>query len=145
MSAQPVDFDWHQTVRPGLTGEAQEQVTPALVVSHRLPGMPSVYTTPNMIYLMEIACTEAIHPHLPPGWTSLGVGVNIRHLAATPVGALVRAQARIVEVTPRIVTCEVTAHDGQRLIGQGTHSRAPVNQADFERSVLAQNVRPGPH
>lgn len=132
--------DWHQSVRVGLTGQAQEHVTPELTVSHRLPGMPTVYTTPNMIYLMEIACANAIHPHLPSGWTSLGVGVNIRHLAATPVGAQVRAHARIVEVTPRIVTCEVTAHDGQRLIGQGTHSRAPMNQAEFERSVTAQRA-----
>jgi len=141
MSTGGIELDWHQSIRPGLTGEAQEQVTPELTVSHRLPGMPSVYTTPNMIYLMEIACANAIHPHLPPGWTSLGVGVNIRHLAATPVGARVRAQARIVEVSPRIVTCEVTAHDGQRLIGQGTHSRAPVNQTDFERSVAGHNLQ----
>lgn len=143
MSTGDIELDWHHGVRPGLTGEAEEQVTPELTVSHRLPGMPSVYTTPNMIYLMEIACANAIHPHLPPGWTSLGVGVNIRHLAATPVGARVRAQARIVEVTQRIVTCEVTAHDGLRLIGQGTHSRAPVDQADFERSVLAQASQVG--
>lgn len=123
------------TVPLGLAGEASEAVTPDKTVRHRLADMPAVYTTPNMIYLMEVAATASITPLLPPGWISLGVGVDIRHLAATPVGATVTARSRVVQVTDRLVTFEVEAHDGRRLIGKGTHSRAPVELQAFLASV----------
>jgi predicted thioesterase len=72
---------------------------------------------------------------LPPGWVSVGVDVCIRHLAATPIGRTVTATARVTAVGDKLVAFEVEAHDGVNLIGTGTHTRAPVELARFERNL----------
>jgi fluoroacetyl-CoA thioesterase len=125
------------TIAIGTTGEATVDVTPELTVGHLLAGMPMVYGTPYMIFLMESAAGNAIQASLPAGWVSVGVDVNIRHLAATPVGRTVTARATVTSVTEKLVTFDVEAHDGVKLIGKGTHSRAPVELARFERSLSA--------
>lgn len=123
------------TIAVGATGEATIVVTPELTVGHQLPFMPKVYSTPSMIFLMETAAGNALQPHLPPGWVSVGVDVNIRHLAATPVGRLVTSRATVTAVTDKLVTFDVEARDGGTLIGRGSHSRAPVELARFVRSL----------
>lgn len=122
----------------GASGEASVVVTPELTVRHLLPSMPAVYGTPCMIFLMETAAGEAIQPSLSPGWVSVGVDVNIRHLAPTPVGRTVTAHATVTSVTEKLVHFVVTARDGATVIGRGTHSRAPVELARFERSLSAR-------
>ena len=121
----------------GLKGEATEVVTTELTVGHLIPLMPKVYSTPSMIFLMETAAGGAIHASLPAGWVSVGVDVNIRHLAPTPVGRTVTARATVTAVSEKLVTFEVEAHDGTNLIGRGTHTRAPVELARFERALTA--------
>ena len=129
---------WNVAV--GAVGEATEIVTPERTVGHHHPPMPLVYGTPFMIFLMEIAAANAIQKDLPEGWLSVGVDVNIRHLAATPVGASVTARAVVTGVTEKFVTFDVEAHDGVNLIGRGTHSRAPVELARFERAMAARTA-----
>lgn len=119
----------------GAEGEATTVVTRELTVRHFHPSMPEVYGTPFMIYLMEVAASNAIQPSLPAGWMSVGVDVNIRHLAATPVGRTVTARARVTKVTDKLIEFEVEAHDGKNLIGKGTHTRAPIELARFERAL----------
>ena len=68
----------------GAEGEATVVVTREVTVRHFHANMPEVYGTPFMIYLMEVAAGNAVHTGLPIGWVSVGVDVNIRHLAATP-------------------------------------------------------------
>jgi len=119
----------------GSEGEASVAVTPELTVGHAIPFMPMVYSTPAMIFLMETAAGNAIQASLPAGWVSVGVDVNIRHLAATPVGRRVTARAMVTAVSEKLVTFDVEAHDGTRIIGKGTHTRAPVELARFERSL----------
>ena len=72
------------------------QVTRELTVAHFHPHMPEVYGTPMMIYLMEVAATDAIAAYLPEGWVSVGLKVDITHLAATPAGFTVTATARSI-------------------------------------------------
>jgi predicted thioesterase len=108
-------------------------VTPELTVGHVVPGMPAVYGTPMMILHMEMAAGSAIQPFLPPGYVSVGMTVDIRHLAATPVGHNVRATARVVEVAGKSVLFEVEAWDGDRKIGDGSHRRGVVNVVEFEK------------
>lgn len=103
-----------------------------LTVRHHIPTMPAVYGTPMMIYLMEVAAANAIHPHLPEGWVSVGAEVNVRHLAATPVGRTVTATARVTEINERLVRFHVEAHDGVRRIGEGTHVRGVIDLRKFE-------------
>jgi predicted thioesterase len=122
-----------ETVTAGMTAEKLVTVTPEMTVRHVVPGMPVVYGTPMMILHMEMAAGSAVQPLLPAGHVSVGMMVNIRHLAATPVGRTVRAIARVVAVEARSVLFEVQAWDGNRKIGDGTHRRGVVDVAEFER------------
>src|SRR5690554_4929319 len=115
----------------GTTATEVVEVTPERTVGHFLPGMPAVFATPMMIHLMETAAAAAVKPYLPEGWTSVGTHVDVRHLAATPVGFEVTATAKVVARDERTVTFEVEAHDGIDLVGSGTHVRAPVEQSRF--------------
>jgi len=122
-----------EKVIAGTTAEKLVTVTPEMTVGHVVPGMPAVYGTPTMILHMEMAAGSAVAPLLPAGHVSVGMMVNVRHLAATPVGRSVRAIARVVAVEARSVLFEVEAWDGDRKIGDGTHRRGVVDVAEFER------------
>lgn len=120
-------------VAVGMAAEKKVTVTAEMTVGHVLPGMPLVYGTPTMILHMEIAATLAIRPYLPAGHVSVGMIVNVRHLAATPIGRTVRAVARVTRVEEKSVLFEVEAWDGDRKIGDGSHRRGVVNVAEFEK------------
>lgn len=134
MSAAPIPL--------GATATTSVVVTRDMTVAHYHPGLPEAYGTPMMIYLMEVAAGEAIAPYLPDGWASVGVAVRVEHLAATPVGRTVTARATVTAVDERSVTFEVTAHDGIEPIGRGTHIRAPIDLARFNRRLAAKAFRP---
>jgi fluoroacetyl-CoA thioesterase len=121
------------TIAIGMTAERSVTVTDDLTVAHFVPTMPKVYATPMMILLMETASSAAIAPQLPEGFVSVGTEVNIRHLAATPVGHVARAVARVIAIDGRSVLFEVEAFDGDRKIGDGTHRRGVINVAKFEK------------
>lgn len=131
-----------ELVQPGAAASQSLRVTHDLTVQARVPDLPPVYSTPNMILLMEIVCTDLLRAYLPAGWVSVGAHVDVRHLAATPVGFEVTATARIVEVTKSLVVFEVEAHDGVDRIGAGRHARAPIELARFlagtERKAAAK-------
>lgn len=120
-------------VTVGLEGTAETTVTRELTVAHHHPSMPPVYSTPSMIHLMETAAARAMQPVLPEGWVSVGAEVHVRHLAPTLQGMTVTATARVVDVGEKTVTFEVNARDGQRLVGTGTHVRAPIDLTRFTR------------
>ncbi len=125
-------------IQIGATGEEKVVVVEELTVGHFVKGMPMVYGTPMMIYLMEMASANAINPALPDGWVSVGAEVSIKHLAATPVGRTVTARGEVTAIDGRVVHFRVEAHDGVRKIGEGTHSRGLVNLEKFEQR-LAQD------
>ncbi len=131
-----------EKIRPGMEGAETTIVTREITVAHFHPGMPEVYGTPFMIYLMEVAASNAIQSLLPPGWVSVGTEVNVKHLAATPIGRTVTARARVETVNERSITFLVEAHDGIDRIGSGTHLRAAVDVARFERHIAAKQVAP---
>jgi fluoroacetyl-CoA thioesterase len=116
-----------------MTAEKTVIVTPEMTVGHVVPGMPAVYGTPMMILHMEMASGSAIAASLPAGFISVGMMVNVRHLAATPIGRTVRAIARVAKVEEKSVVFDVEAFDGDRKIGDGTHRRGIVNVAEFEK------------
>ncbi len=125
-------------ITAGMTGTETTVVTREVTVAHFHSAMPEVYGTPFMIYLMEVACSNAIQPFLPPGHVSVGTEVNVKHLAATPVGRTVTASAKVISVDGRRVTFTVEAHDGVDRIGAGSHSRAVVELARFEQSLAGK-------
>ncbi|MCC2658896.1 MAG: thioesterase [Panacagrimonas sp.] len=126
------------SVTVGMHGTDTVVVREELTVRHHVPSMPAVYGTPMMIYLMEMASANAIHPHLPDGWVSVGAEVNIRHLAATPIGRTVTATGTVTAINERLVMFRVEAHDGVRLIGEGTHVRGVINLAKFEERLARE-------
>ena len=128
-------------VPTGAWAAVSEPVVREKTVAHFHAHMPEVYGTPFMIYLMEVAAERALAPYLPPGWTSVGVVVDVRHLAATPVGFTVTARAEVVASDGKTVTFTVEAKDGVELIGEGRHVRAPIELARFERGVAAKAAR----
>ena len=119
----------------GTTAENTITVTREMTVAHFRDEMPEVFGTPIMIYHMEVTASEAIVPLLPEGWVSVGVLVNVKHLAATPVGMKVKLTARVVEVGPNTITFAVEAHDEVEKIGEGIHVRAPVEMSRFIKRV----------
>lgn len=127
-----------ESLRVGLQGTETVVVRAELTVRHHLPTMPAVYGTPMMIYLMEVAAANAIHPLLPAGWVSVGAEVNVRHLAATPIGRTVTATATVTAIEGRLVKFKVEAHDGVRTIGDGTHVRGVIDLEKFEAKLAGQ-------
>lgn len=122
-------------IKPGLTGEHQTKVTREMTARALGSGNVDVYATPSMIALMETAAVAAIDPLLPAGKVSVGVMVEVQHIAATGVGHDVRAQAEVTEVQGRQVTFRVQAWEDNVLIGQGTHSRFVVDTASFMQGI----------
>ncbi len=120
----------------GVSGSQRLTVGHALTVQATVPDLPAVYSTPNMILFMEIVCTDLIRPYLPEGWVSVGALVDVRHLAATPVGLTVTARATVVELTKSLVVFEVEAHDGIETIGRGRHARALIELNRFQAGCL---------
>jgi len=90
-----------------------------------------VYATPCMVALMEGAACEAIADALSDTQTTVGTGLNIEHLSATPVGMEVRAEAEVTEVNGKVITFSLRAFDEAGEIGKGTHTRVLVNSQKF--------------
>jgi fluoroacetyl-CoA thioesterase len=126
-------MDARDFIEIGMSAERTLTVAREMTVQHFVPEMPAVYATPMMIMNMEITSGDAISGPLPQGWVTVGTEVDIRHLAATPVGRLVRTTARVVAVERKIIRFEVAAFDGDRCIGDGRHARGLVNTADFAK------------
>jgi fluoroacetyl-CoA thioesterase len=120
---------------PGMVGTESRVVTREMTVAHFHPEMPEVLGTPFMIYLMEVAASNAIRRYLPAGWLSVGYEVHIKHTAPTPVGRTVIANGRLDSINGRMVTFSVEAHDGFGQIGVGTHVRAVVQLSRFEKNL----------
>jgi fluoroacetyl-CoA thioesterase len=117
----------------GMSAELKLVVTREMTIGHFVAGMPLVYATPVMILHMEMAAGSAIADALPQGFVSVGMEVNIRHLAATPTRRPVRAIARLREIGARSVMFDVEAWNEVRKIGEGTHRRGIVNVLEFEK------------
>ena len=92
-------------------------------------SFPEVFATSRMIALMEVAAARAMRPLLGEGQHSVGVGLNVKHCAATPVGSQVRAVARWLRNEGRLMHFNVQAFDEAGLIGEGEHTRAIVDTA----------------
>src|ERR1700719_4456852 len=122
-------------LKPGLTGSAQIVVG----VEHTAPSIGSgkvpVLATPVMINLIEAAALEAVEHLLPAGHQSLGIHLDIRHFAATPIGMRVTATAELIAVDGRTLSFRVEARDEKEPIGDGSHQRVVVNVARFDARV----------
>ena len=122
----------------GMKGEVSTLVEKEDTALEVGSGSLLVYATPCMVALMEGAACDAIAAVLPEEKTSVGIALNISHLAATPVGLEVRAEAEVTEVDGNTITFQITAYDETGKIGEGTHKRAVVTAQRFLDKVYAK-------
>jgi len=116
-------------------------VTEADTAAHWGSGLVPVLGTPAMVGLMEGAAVQALVGHLPPGRTSVGGRIDVRHLAPTPVGMRVRARAELLKVEGRRLVFRVEAWDEVERIGEATHERFIV---DAERFIARAQTKAPP-
>jgi predicted thioesterase len=128
-------------LEPGLTGRAQLTVTDSETAAHVGSGNVAVLATPVMIGLMEAAAVNAVDHLLPKGMRSVGTYVEMRHLAPTPVGMRVTARAELVDVQGRTLTFRVVALDDKERVGEGSHRRAVIDEAQFYERLRAKAAR----
>jgi fluoroacetyl-CoA thioesterase len=103
--------------------------------------LPQVLATPVMVLMMENAALNAIRAHLDPGETAVGTAIDVRHLAATPVGHEVRAEAEVIKAEGKHLEFRVSAHDEMEEIGRGTHRRAIINLDSFNERLARKSRR----
>ena len=125
----------------GLKGTAQLVVGPEHTAPFVGSGRIAVLATPVMINLIEAAALAAVEHLLPAGHQSLGIHLDVRHFAATPIGMRVRATAELIGVERRTLSFKVEAHDEKGPIGNGSHQRVVVNVARFDERVQAKLAR----
>ena len=117
----------------GMTYTAEKTVTPDMTAKAVGSGGLEVFGTPYMMGLMECAAMWCVQNELPEGKGTVGVEIASSHLAPTPVGMKVTATAEVTDVSAngKMITFKVTASDAEGLIGEGTHTRAVIDNARF--------------
>jgi fluoroacetyl-CoA thioesterase len=123
---------------PGLIGELEHIVTDADTASQWGSGLVPVFSTPALVGLLESAAVKALTGHLPAGQTTVGVHIDVRHLAATPVGMQVRVRAELTALEGRKLFFKIQAWDAVELIGEAEHERFIVDEARFLARVQAK-------
>ncbi len=123
---------------PGLHGELERTVTDADSASQWGSGLVPVFSTPALVGLMESAAVTALTGHLEPGQTTVGARIDVRHLAATPIGMQVRARAELTAVDGRKLVFKIQAWDAVDLIGEASHERFVIDEARFLARVKAK-------
>jgi fluoroacetyl-CoA thioesterase len=130
-----------EQILPGLVGERETTVEVENTARHLGSGDVSVLATPEMIRLMERAAVRAVDHLLPDGYRTVGIHVDVRHLAATPLGMTVRAKAELMQVEGRKLTFGVEAIDDVEKVGEGIHQRMIVDLAKFREHVESKSAR----
>jgi fluoroacetyl-CoA thioesterase len=116
---------------PGLVGRIALEASGRHSAAEWGSGAVPVFATPSLVGLMESAAMEALRDSLPEGDTTVGTRIDVEHLAATPLGDTVRAEARLAAVDGRRLVFEIDAYDSVRLIGRARHERAIVSRERF--------------
>ncbi len=124
----------------GIRGRIETVVTQKESAKTLGSGLLDVYATPAMIALMEGCASQSVALYLDEGCGTVGTAVNIRHLAATPIGMKVYCESILTEVDGRRLLFNVKAYDETGLIGEGTHERFIINSEKFFAKVNAKKA-----
>lgn len=118
-------------LREGLKGTKEVIVTKELSAQSVGSGLLPVYATPSMIALMENTAFESVAQYLEEGCGTVGTSLNVKHVAATPIGMKVTCESELIKVDGRALTFSVKAYDECGLIGEGTHERFIITEDKF--------------
>lgn len=127
-----------EQVIPGLAAEQTRVVSTSDTAQQIGSGQAPVFATPSLILLLESTAVATTQPYLPVGYQTVGVHVDVRHIAATPIGMRIRARAELLKVDRRRLTFQVQAWDEHELIGEGTHERVIVETQRFVSRAQAK-------
>jgi fluoroacetyl-CoA thioesterase len=136
-------MDVIEFIKPGLRKEQEMLVEEKHTAGHVGSGALRVLATPAMIGFMERNAHQMLAENLPAGYSSVGVVVEVRHLAPTPVGQKVRVVAEVLEVEGVKVNLAIEAWDPTEKIGEGRHQRVVIDEARFLRRVEAKIAEKG--
>src|SRR5262245_20298406 len=130
------------TIAPGLIGEVEIVVEPADTAAALGNEGVHVLATPRLVALLELAAIRAVEAHLPAGASTVGTRINVRHLAATPVGMRATIRATLREVDGRRLVFDIEGRDAAEHIVEGTHERVQIDPARFLARVAAKGSGP---
>ncbi|MBI4607832.1 MAG: thioesterase family protein [Candidatus Rokubacteria bacterium] len=130
-------------VKPGAVAEVEVLVTRERTADAMGNRGVMVFATPFLLGLLEDAAGAVIQPHLPPGATTVGTMVEMRHLAPTPVGMKVRARAELLETDGRRFLFSVEAFDEAEKIAEGKHERFMIPSLEKFLSRAMTKGKPG--
>lgn len=131
-------MDFENNFQPGMSREETFLVEEQHTAAHVGSGSVRVLATPWMIAFIERVCQKFLADHLPQGYSSVGVRVDVRHLAPTPVGSQVKIRAEVLSVEGSKVVFNVEAWDDQEQVGAGQHQRVVIDEARFLRRVAVK-------
>jgi predicted thioesterase len=122
----------------GTVGETTFVVDQKHCIEFATDGMPAVLSTPNLVGILERTARQAIAPFLETDERSVGVELDLRHLAPSPLGAKVTATAKVIGASGRLVDFQIEARDEHELIVRGVHKRAVIRVEAFTKRVKAK-------
>ncbi|MFZ5354798.1 MAG: thioesterase family protein [Bacillota bacterium] len=129
-----MDFD----LKCGMSAEVERVVRESDTAASFGSGEVKVFATPVMIGMMENAALKAVDPFLPEGYVTVGLSLNVKHIAATPVDMKVRAAAELLKIEGKKLTFKIEAYDEVEKIGEGTHERYIINLEKFIPKAMAK-------
>ena len=118
-------------LKTGIKNESELTVTIDMTAASAGSGGQRVFSTPHMIAMMENTAWASVEPCMEEGFTTVGTRLDVAHLSASPVGALVTCETELIEVDGRRLVFRVSASDDAGLIGEGTHERFIINVERF--------------
>ena len=122
----------------GIKGYSELTVTEEMAAKNVGSGTLMVFATPAMIALMEKTAWESVQPELEEGSGTVGTALNVKHVAATPMGMKVTCETELIKVEGRALTFSIRAYDEAGLIGEGTHERFVVYNEKFQAKADAK-------
>lgn len=125
------------SLKIGTEGHGEMVVGKTDTAIHYGSGSIDVFATPAMIALMEKTAQLSVQGQLPDGFITVGTEIKVTHSKATPLGAQITCRTQLIEAIGKKLLFEVTAHDGEGIIGKGTHHRYIVNSKKFMERVTA--------
>ncbi|WP_342396517.1 thioesterase family protein [Candidatus Chlorohelix sp.] len=132
-----------QTLKVGMKASVEVEVVDANTAATFGSGLARVYSTPNMIGLMETASWHSVQNAMPEGFSTVGTLVEVKHIAASPVGFKIRAEAELAEIDGRRLVFKVVAYDDVEKVGEGVHERFIIDNAKFMGRVEQKAKKQG--
>jgi len=101
-------------------------------------GLLEVLSTPSVIALMESSAVDAVQPHLPDGFSTVGTLVDIKHIAATPIDMLITSHAELIEIDGRKLIFKIQSFDERELVSEGIHERFIIENEKFLKKAYSK-------